>query len=374
MQKARRPRRGWNSALVVATTVMLGLTACTSGPAPPDGPSVAVDGGAKLAISPVDYDGKMVVTAQFSEPAAGSQVKLQRREGTGWADVGTAKQDADGAAELTAPTAEGEYRAVAGEGADAVATLTSSAAQQWQQALSSDFTEADLPAPWKYSISGSYAAGGRQCSAPYPSNVKLGNGKAVLSMTKETEPDYIAAAKAAGCKKGEYYRNGMLTTEGQFSIRQGSLAARVKLGKEQGMHGSVFLLSSKMQEIDMIESYGYGWGLTSVIHVDGKRKPVKNSDTYVLNKQVKDRAWWDQYHVFSAEWDRDDVVFRVDGVETRRLHDASLDEEYFVFVSLLSSDWELKRLNDPLTNAEGVRPTKLPGSMSVDWVKAWTRA
>ena len=35
---------------------------------------------------------------------------------------------------------------------------------------------------------------------------------------------------------------------------------------------------------------------------------------------------------------------------------------------------ELKRLKDPVKNAPGVKPTKLPGSMSVDWVKVWTRA
>jgi len=339
-----------------------------------------VDNDAKLAVSPVDYDGKMVVTAQFSEPVKGRAVTLQVKDAAGWSDVAKAKQDADGLVVFQAPTGEGEFRALAaatdvsGEAQAAVATRPSSAAAQWQQALSSDFTEAELPAPWTYSISGSYAAGGRQCSAPFPTNVKLDDGNVVLSMTKETDKAQIAASKAAGCKKGQYYRNAMLTTEGQFSVRQGTLAARVKFGEEQGMHGSVFLLSSKMQEIDMIESYGYGWGLTNVIHVDGKRNPVENADTYVLKEQVKDRDWWNEYHVFSVEWGATDVVFRVDGVETRRLHDPKLDDEYFVFVSLLSSDWELKRLKDPVKNAPGVKPTKLPGSMSVDWVKVWTRA
>ena len=41
---------------------------------------------------------------------------------------------------------------------------------------------------------------------------------------------------------------------------------------------------------------------------------------------------------------------------------------------MLSSDWEQKRFKNPVDNAEGVTPTTLPQTMSVDWIKVWTPA
>lgn len=349
----------------------------SSAPTAPLG-DVTIDESASLSVSPVDYGGQGVATAVFSTPVEGRPVSLQRKTASGWEEVATSQQDRKGQAEFLAPIDKSKLRAVAlpvdanGKSRDAVTTPTAAAAQQWRPALSTSFSGSDLPAPWDYRNTGSYLAGGRQCSAPYPSNVELADGKILLSMTEETSVANTRKADAAGCKKDEYYRNAMVGTEGRFSLQTGLVAARAKFPAGQGMHGALWLQSSIMAEIDYVESYGYGKGLTSVIHVDHKRYPVANSQTYVNKDAVQDRAWWDQFHVYSVEWDRSELVFRIDGLETQRLKRQMPNVNYFLVLSLLSSDWEFKRLDDPVQGADGVEPTELPATMSVDWVKVWT--
>ena len=74
-------------------------------------------------------------------------------------------------------------------------------------------------------------------------------------------------------------------------------------------------------------------------------------------------SWWSRYHVFSVRWTRTGYIFRIDGIETWR-HSAHVSRQrQFLILSLLTSDWELPRLD---------RST-LPTSMKVDWVRAWQR-
>jgi beta-glucanase (GH16 family) len=157
-------------------------------------------------------------------------------------------------------------------------------------------------------------------------------------------------------------------------VKTGILAARIKFAQGQGMHGSVWLQSDKGSEIDMIESFGYGRGLTSVVHVDGQRYPTAEDDIYVNTAAVRDRAWWSRFHVYTAEWTIDEVVFRIDGIETQRIVKTKADTDYFVVASMLSSDWEQVRFAKPVLDAPGVTPMKPPQTMSVAWVRVWTPA
>lgn len=387
--------RGGRGRLVMASVLagcLLSTAACTTIGIPPGptvsasptvtGPTTAdikVDKKAELVLSPVEFGDVRVVAATFSKAVAGRPAVLQRKASAGWEDAASGEQDDDG--RVTFQVSDGDeadvYRAVALEitGDDALpatATPTGSAKKQWNNVLSSGFTGDGLDSPWAQRGTGSYTTGGRQCSAPYPSNVEVDDGQLRLTLSKEKSAKNIAAAKAAGCKESHVLRNAMIGSEQRFSIRQGILAARVKFPEGQGMHGSVWLQSYQKAEIDMIESYGYGRGTTSVIHVKGKRYPTANSAVYVNTEAVKDRDWWSKFHVFSVQWDAKQVIFSVDGTETRRITRNIPLADYFVVISLLSSDWEQKRFTNPVRKAEGVTPTKLPQTMAVDWVKAWT--
>lgn len=260
---------------------------------------------------------------------------------------------------------------ISGEKAAETATPTDDG--KWKLVLNTDFSGDKLDAKWRGRIIGNYGAKGRNCAAPYDSNSTLSDGVVNLAVSQETEAANVAKAKAAGCKKDSVFRNAMISTENTFTMKSGKVAARIKFPRAQGMHGGVWLQSAQMAEIDVIESYGYGRGLTSVVHIDGERTPKAGKDTYVLQNEVKDPAWWGNYHEYSVEWNDQAVIFRVDGKETKRLKKSMPAVNYFLVLSNLNSDWEQFRLTKP-TGAADVQPAQLPATMSVDWVKAWVPA
>ena len=333
---------------------------------------VPVGEGTRLQVEPVDYDGTAVVVARFGKAAAGRPVSLQRRVGESWQEVAVASAGKAGRVEFLAPPG-GTYRAVAaGESeATAVATPSASADDQWRAGLADDFAGDSLKGTdWDKRNEANYNAGGRSCSAAFFSNVTVADDLVQLRMTKETRVANQRKARAAGCTKGEYYRNAMISTEGRYTIRSGMLAARVKFPVGQGMHGSIWLQSYAHSEIDMIESYGYGKGVTSVMHRGGKQYPGKDK-AWVAAARTSDRAWWDEFHVVSARWGSDGVEVRLDGEVVQRITTAPAKTDYFLVLSLLSSDWELGRLRKPSGDAPGLEPVPLPAVMEVDWVRTW---
>ena len=60
---------------------------------------------------------------------------------------------------------------------------------------------------------------------------------------------------------------------------------------------------------------------------------------------------------------RSQYVFRIDGRVTWCSSQGVSGVPQFLVLSLLNSDWELARL----------RPSRLPQTMSVDWVRVWQR-
>ncbi len=223
-----------------------------------------------------------------------------------------------------------------------------------------------------------YGAGGRRCSAPYADQRYIVDGRIVLRVSKETDPAIIAAQKAECVKslKGKkmsksvkalgkkfeknkatpIYRNAMLSTNGNFAMQTGTVAARVKFPKDRGMHGGIWLQSDGGSEIDFIESYGYGKAITSVVHTRYSTGKTKENKLY---KKSMKKSWFSKYHVFAVTWDTAKVTFRIDGkvVKTKKL---KTQGNYFLVMSLLSSDWELNKMK-----------SKPSGKMEVDWIKAW---
>ena len=89
---------------------------------------------------------------------------------------------------------------------------------------------------------------------------------------------------------------------------------------------------------------------------------------------VKKSSWWKKSHVFSIEWTRDKVIFRLDGTVTKTEMKRLPDTDYFLVMSILSSDWETGRLTKPVNGGTKAPKGTTKGTMKVNWVKAWTKA
>jgi beta-glucanase (GH16 family) len=253
--------------------------------------------------------------------------------------------------------------------------------------FSTDVLDADT---WRPRLSNAQI-GNRLCSVPVKRNNGIADGFFQSSVTKATgtaAASIIKRAKAAqrkahkravGCPLGTY-EYSMVSTEETLKVTYGTLSARIKFPPGQGLHGSVWLRSTSVRggaEIDMVESFGYGKGITNFVFVpDGKGGTKKYPTTggYVLKSKTKKRAWWDKFHTFSVTWRPVDVkhtsfVFSVDGEVTRTLVLKESGAQYFVVMSNIVSTWEMKYFRNPHRGAPGVKRTKLPQTMLVDWVE-----
>jgi beta-glucanase (GH16 family) len=156
----------------------------------------------------------------------------------------------------------------------------------------------------------------------------------------------------------------------------------VKFDKNTGAHGSFWIQSTQANrpdygpaedgaEIDVIEYFGKAFNqgdVYSFIHYFAKGAtkstkvpagPLTSARPLMANKD----EWGDRYHVFSVEWTPTAYVFRIDGRTTLRLTSGVSRVPEFLILSMLSSGWELERMN---------RAT-LPNSTEVDWVRVWTK-
>lgn len=385
-------RRRLVSLVAVAGLVATSLLASTSAEAATKAAlrdSVPSAAGSTLKYDLVAYgvNGGFRATFAKAHRFSGRAVSLQKQTANAWVEVAKVKMTAKGEAVFkVTPVADTTYRAVADaykrkvkkktvtEKPVKTPTVTVAApAKKWQ------FTKPE--ADWSHRNSGSFEAGGRLCSAPLAKNVSFTGGKAVLKVTKVTDKALIkqvskaakvaqkkAKTKQVGCPHGVYY-NGMISTAGQFTATSGTVSARVKFPLGQGMHAGVWLQSGVRSELDVVESYGYGKNVASGIHLNGKQT-VKS----VLKKPIKTRSWWSKYHTVSVKWDRATASMWVDGTKVQEIKKAKPDTEYFLVISLLSSDWETSAMTKPKQGAKGVKkPVLSTSKFYVDWVKYWDR-
>ena len=395
--------------------------------------SVKLDKKARLTFLPANYGGTYIAVATFGTGYKNRAVSLQSKSGGKWKHVAASKMDAKGKATFTLKKVSNiSYRAVADthkikkKTYAPVKTTAVKGNSQWERVIRDDFSGTALTSRWGTGQEGIFA-GSRLCSAADASATKVSNGKLVASVRKldskkpaekDTITSVTAAARTAqqerkdaalsaagtltgstkkaalekanamtvkGCPDGVFY-NARIDTQKTFHMSEGMLAARVKFPKDQGMHGSVWLQTMRNNsidrpagtEIDLIEAFGYGKGVTNIIHVDEKGKgQLKQFGGYVLKDKVTDPTWWDKYHVYSVEWTHSEFVFRIDGVETQRIRKKAVkDDEYFLVISLLTSDWETPLLTKPKTSKKtpGVKKANLSkATMYVDWIEGWER-
>lgn len=322
---------------------------------------------------PQSTGAEVVATARFSPPRPGREVVLERKISDTWKAVEAAKQDAAGQTRFVLPEdVLGEvhaYRATARpqQGAAPVSSAEvagGDASLVW----SDEFTGASLdPEKWSHRHLGRQA-GSRMCAESASESVRVADG--TLRMRVLPKP---GAGPSDRCPHGEYL-NGHIGTEGKFEVRYGVLAARIKFPRQQGQHGAFWAQPigepdptgwvAGGAEIDIVEYFGDGFNNGAIQHSiywGGEQNPHKLGGQRDLNHLLPaGEQWSDDFHVFSVEWTPDEYVFRIDGRETMRAERGVSRIPQYLILSLLTSDWELAKLDaNQLTE------------MEVDWVRVW---
>jgi beta-glucanase (GH16 family) len=254
----------------------------------------------------------------------------------------------------------------------AITSKTGAIEDTWTLEFIDDFKSKNVTNTQWIASQGNFGAKkGRECSADYAANGSISDGFLKLKVSKLSGKVATEVAETAesGCPNGVFSNSSWKT---HYVMQYGIVAARIKLAKDQGSHGSFWLYTSTDYEIDVVESYGLGYGITTGTWIQGKQNLGPQERT--IPQSTKDPSWWDKYHVFSVEWNPKGYIFRIDGVETHRI-DTKVPKQYYrLFLTNYSSDWELYRMTNPVAfNGKPSGPAKLPTVMTVDWVQAWTK-
>jgi len=310
-----------------------------------------------------------------------------------------------GSAKITARTVDGEFVGTAIINVNGISSITTTTG--WKLAFSDNFEDqAVTDSQWVTRNPGKFAdKSGRECSANLKENAVLSKtvpGEIASRGVMRLKATKLASAPSAACREvaqergfeAANYGNAHIYTE-RFTMNYGIAAARVKMPREQGMHGTFWLYVPTTQEELDWESYGYGKGIepgfllnnaTQTVLRDTNCPFTTSGCPWPTPPASKDPQWWDQYHIYSFEWSPNNIVFKVDGevvVDPRTglpwPGSVAVPKANFrIDLSLYTSDWELAQLKSPNTwhvwnGVDRPQPGYLPAEMAVDWVQAWTR-
>ncbi|WP_457207694.1 glycoside hydrolase family 16 protein [Nocardioides sp. P5_C9_2] len=331
---------------------------------------------------------KAGLTATVKPGKPGRTVALQVQSGSKWKTVKKAKTTKKGLANFAAPISKGgvalTYRAtaMAFKGSKAGKSKSVSTGRWLTPTWTDEFSGSTLNPVWNQRGSGYEPESLRACSKGDARAVKVTGGTARLSVMKDPARSDKCVAKKDGKSTGKFaYRlNGHIGTQGGFSFKYGFAAARIKFQKSRGQHGAFWMQPASSvvgandprltgAEIDVIEYFGDKHpegGLTSFVYSkNGKGQGVKTGSWIKDSKSFlssKGDGWSKNYHVFSVEWTPNVYIFRIDGQETYRTKVGVSGQPQYPILSMLASDYEISKIG---------KDSKLPQSMSVDWIRVW---
>ena len=327
------------------------------------------------------------VHTAFTPARRGRPVFLQRYAEGAWRTVAESVQDSRGRSTFNIATAAARnhyHRAVAASFRGARYVVSKGYyARTRQLRFVDDFRTASLdPAKWSYRQVGTRnPAGHRACAESSRSAVSIGRtssgryeyARLHVRPIPRTSLDYDVTAD---CPYGQYYNGHIGTQGGKFDTRYGIMAARLRFAPGQGQHGAFWSQPARGvgSEIDTVEYFGNGFpsrpdrdrnvpaGSNALQHSIYWGAGNKVGGLFDLRHLLgRDKTWSNSFHVYSVEWTPSVYIFRVDGYETFRTRRGLSSTDQFVILSLLTSDWELPKLDR----------SRLPSTMYADWVRVW---
>lgn len=197
------------------------------------------------------------------------------------------------------------------------------------------------------------------------SNARL-NGRGQLEIVARRR-------RGGGTRRGDY-SSARLTTKGKFAFRYGRVAIRAKVPAGRGLWPAFWMLGTGFPrvdwpfcgEIDVFENIGAEPNrVFGTVHGPGSL-----SDSGVGGWLDASDSLARSYHVYSATWRADRVVFALDGIAFTTVLRASYPE---------GQQWVFDRPMFMLLNLAvgGEFPgspssqTHFPARLQVDWIRVW---
>ena len=266
--------------------------------------------------------------------------------------------------------------AVSCGGQAAQSNTTPPPGQTYQVVWSDDFNGTDGSAPdaGKWAIQTGGGGWGNNELESYtarPQNVQVSGGNLIITALKE---DYTGSDGIA-----RHYTSARMQTKGLFSQQYGRFEARIKIPKGQGMWPAFWMLGNNIDtagwpacgELDIMENIGKEPAIVhGTLHGTGY-PPEGYTAAYTL---PNGQNFSDDFHVFAAEWEPQQIRLYVDGTlyatDTKAASPQPANwpfdsQPLFMLLNLaVGGNWP----GDP----DGT--TQFPQQMLVDYVKVYQKA
>jgi hypothetical protein len=180
----------------------------------------------------------------------------------------------------------------------------------------------------------------------------------VLEITASPVPDSIRALIW-----DRPYISGVITTRGSFSQLYGVFEMRARLPKGRGLWPAFWLMpadGSWPPELDVMEVLGHE---TTVLYTSWHSKETGSHTSETIATPVPDLSA--DFHVYSLEWNKDEIKWYFDGVEvSRRSTPADMHQPMFIRANLaVGGGWP----KNPDAS------THFPAVFAIDWIRVYRR-
>jgi beta-glucanase (GH16 family) len=208
--------------------------------------------------------------------------------------------------------------------ATAVATAAEAPSKGWVLTFSDEFDHKELEFP-KWSVHDPWGghARNRESQAWVPAAVSLESGN--LRLTARREP-----ARFDG--QNREYTSGIVTTYGSFAQTYGRFEIRCRIPTGQGFEPKFWLLpvpGGETPSIDLIDAIGSEPTKVLFSNHWGDEKTDRSYST-----SFKGADFSKDFHTFAIEWDKEKIIWFVDGTERFRSVDGVPHQPLYLVASL----------------------------------------
>jgi beta-glucanase (GH16 family) len=237
--------------------------------------------------------------------------------------------------------------------ATALPAQTALKAPEWVPTFSDEFSQKELEFP-KWSVNDPWGhARNRESQAWVPTAVQLQEGNARIAARREP-------ARYDGQQRE--YTSGILTTYGSFAQMYGRFEIRCRIPAGNGFETKFWLLpipSGDIPSIDILQVIG---SEPSRPHFANRWGDEKTERSYTGTWNSPDLS--KDFHVFAIEWDKDKIVWFVDGRERFRSVDGVPHQPMYLVASLAVGGTDAKWPDSS---------TPFPVFFDIDYVRVFQR-
>jgi len=227
-----------------------------------------------------------------------------------------------------------------------------------------DYTGLPDPNKWTFETGGNWYNNELQYYRDGTNNAEVMNGKLVITAKEESfgGNDYTSAR--------------MITFQNGGYWQYGKVEARIKLPYGQGIWPAFWMLGKNFEtvpwpacgEIDIMEMIG-GGDNDKTIHGTAHWEDYNSNHAYVGgSKTLSSGIYADDFHVFSMEWNAQQIKWFMDGIQYYSLDISSQDKsefdaEFFIILNVaVGGDWP--------GNPDAT--TVFPQTMEIDYVRVYS--